>query len=180
LCLAATVATVLVPTIRSDAHPGRTDAEGCHRQEAERHCHRDPNPQTPRRLQVLVERVVDGDTLHVRVLDVPPVPLIVRIKGIDCPESRRNAKCIRDGDCESDAEPGRRATEKLSELVAGKIVVLESSVNGDFEKDDYGRTLAYVDLSDGTDVGLALVRGGYCVDWSHKYPHPRSSDYVPR
>lgn len=174
----ALLLTTLWSVPSAHAHPGRTDSDGCHSAAAGRHCHHTPTANSAVRLNAHVLKVVDGDTVVVRILDFPTTPVTVRLKGIDCPESHENPKCKRDGDCASDIEPGIRAAAKMAEVVDGKSVVLVSSVNGEFERDDYGRTLAYVDLPDGTDVGLSLVRGGYCADWSHKYPHPRSAAYL--
>lgn len=178
------------------AHPGGTDADGCHVCHKEcarwdetagtRHCHGEENEQKqtvqkteeaqPRpKKRVRVRRVIDGDTIEVVTLGDDPVEITVRLKGIDCPESHRNAKCIRDGDCDTDAPKGKAASRKMTDLVAGEIVTLHSA-KSTFEKDRYGRLLAYVHLG-GTDVGLHLIRGGYCHDFSDSYPHPRQKQY---
>ncbi len=44
-----------------------------------------------------VEKVTDGDTIKVRLLPSGE-KITVRLLGIDCPESHKNAKCKRDGE----------------------------------------------------------------------------------
>lgn len=123
-----------------------------------------------RRVEGKVTKVVDGDTIEVRVRKQV---IVVRLKGIDCPESKSNAKCQASDDC--DPEAGKRATAAMRKLVGGKVVTLVSA-GSDFEKDVYGRTLAYVELDD-EDVGLKLISDGFCWDYSAKYPHPRQLRY---
>jgi endonuclease YncB( thermonuclease family) len=89
-----------------------------------------------------VERVVDGDTLWVRT---SLGRTDVRLLGIDCPESKHNAKCRRDGDaaCNAEVPRGKAATRRARELLhPGDAVTLEPG--GTFQRDRYGRTLAYV------------------------------------
>ena len=103
-----------------------------------------------------VARVVDGDTVEVRVAGrVEPVRLI----GIDTPETsdpRRPVECF-----------GAEATARTSALLPeGTEVVLERDVEA---RDRYDRLLAYVyRKEDGLFVNLALVEEGYAV--SATYP----------
>jgi micrococcal nuclease len=93
---------------------------------------------------VAVERVVDGDTLIVE--DVGRVRLI----GVDTPETvdpRRPVERF-----------GREASEFLRRLVNGRSVRLEYDRE---RRDQYGRTLAYVFLPDGTFVNEEIIRQGY-------------------
>ena len=98
-----------------------------------------------------VERVVDGDTLAVRV----PIWLqqdlnvLVRIRGIDAPELR--------GRCDDEKVRAREATVALEELVSGGQVAL-TAIEGDKY---FGRVIADVATSAGEDVGPALIAGGY-------------------
>src|SRR4051812_22112700 len=126
---------------------------------------------------VKVERVVDGDTFHVVTPDGDDVT--IRVLGIDCPESRRVKKC---GSyrprlsCEDEIKIGKAATVAARKLLNGARVALE----GNKKKDVFGRTLSYVRLPDGRDFGLVMIEGGYCRDWSDKYPHPRMREYLSR
>ena len=91
-----------------------------------------------------VERVVDGDTIIVGGVGR------VRLIGVDTPESvdpRRPVEFF-----------GKEASAFTRRLVDGKRVRLEY----DWERTDrYGRTLAYVYLSDGTFVNAEIIRRGY-------------------
>jgi len=73
----------------------------------------------------------------------------IRLNGIDCPEK---------GQAYS-----QRAKQAASALVFGKEVTLQTH-----GKDKYGRTLAEVFLSDGTNVNHELVKDGWCW-WYRKY-----------
>lgn len=127
-----------------------------------------------------VLRIIDGDTI---VVASPRGPTTVRILGIDCPESHANAKCRRDGlagraSCAEQVPAGRRATARAHELLDGRDVTLEArSPGAHLALDRYGRTLAYVRISDGTDFGRVLVAEGLCEDFGWRYPHPRGVEY---
>lgn len=186
-------------------HPGGRDANGCHvcrtdceakgYKTGERHCHgepklgskpgtapkSEPKPEAPPKLRhgqkAYVEKVIDGDTLKVRVGEHR---YSLRIQGIDCPESKPNAKCKRDVDnaCEAQIPKGRDASKFAAKLVKQKTVTLEAtSGEGELDHGRYGRPLAYVRLDDGRDFGLEMVKHG-CADYGWKYPHPRSAQYV--
>jgi micrococcal nuclease len=100
----------------------------------------------PATLEGMVERVVDGDTIQVRLgARVEKVRYI----GINTPEVHHPAKGEEPG--------GREATEVNRRLVEGKRVRLELDVR---ERDRYGRLLAYVWVGD-VMVNAELVRLGY-------------------
>lgn len=96
-----------------------------------------------------VVRVIDGDTIDVRLRDRVHR---VRYIGIDAPETGRG---------EAPAEPfGREATELNGDLVGGQDVILEKDVS---ETDRFGRLLRYVWLRDDgawTFVNRELVVAG--------------------
>ena len=103
-------------------------------------------PADMRRGQVV--RVVDGDTLKVRLAGRVET---VRLLGIDTPESKRPGAPVECG--------SRRAGTALRRLVDGRSVVLRADSSQDAE-DRFGRVLAYVELG-GDDVGEALVASGW-------------------
>ena len=101
-----------------------------------------------------VERVIDGDTIEVRIENgaggLPGGLRVVRYIGMDTPETvdpNRPVECF-----------GHEASERNRELVAGQRVELVKDVS---EHDAYGRLLRYVYREDGTFVDLELVREGY-------------------
>ena len=103
------------------------------------------------RLAGMVVRVVDGDTVHVRVGDRVEK---VRYIGIDTPETHHPTRGEEPG--------GRAATAVNGRLVGDRAVRLEPDVQ---LRDRHGRLLAYVWVSrpDGGElmVNAELVRLGY-------------------
>lgn len=97
-----------------------------------------------------VERVVDGDTVavRVRVWLEQDLRVLVRVRGIDTPELR--------GECDSERARAGKAREVLSHLVAGGPIVL-TNIEGDKY---FGRVVADVLTSGGDDVGKALLATG--------------------
>ena len=94
----------------------------------------------------VVVRVVDGDTIHVRLGDRVEK---VRYIGVNTPEVHHPTK---------GEEPGGRAAARVNEeLVSGKRVRLEMDVQS---RDRYGRLLAYVWVDD-LMVNAELVRRGF-------------------
>jgi micrococcal nuclease len=93
--------------------------------------------------QAQVAKVIDGDTIE--LIDGRKVRYI----GVDTPETKhptQGQECF-----------GTQASQKNTELVAGKIIQLEKDVN---ETDRYGRLLRYVWLDDQL-VNKQLVAEGY-------------------
>lgn len=96
-----------------------------------------------------VTRVVDGDTI---VLPIDGAETKVRLLGINAPESVH-------ADESKNTEEGRIASAYLKELLDSKEVFIEYDVG---TLDQYGRTLAYVYLDDGTTmVNADLIQNGY-------------------
>ncbi len=101
---------------------------------------------TPAPVEGTVVRVVDGDTIHVRIgARVEKVRYI----GVNTPEVHHPTKGEEPG--------GREAAEVNRRLVEGQAVRLELDVQ---ERDRYGRLLAYVWIGD-LMINAELVRLGY-------------------
>lgn len=95
-------------------------------------------------------RVVDGDTF---MADIDGVETKVRLIGVDTPES------VATGDnAYKNCEEGKTASNFTKELIEGKEVYIEYDID---PNDDYGRTLAYVYLSDGSMLNKTLLEKGY-------------------
>jgi len=106
---------------------------------------------------ILVSRVVDGDTLVLKNGQR------VRLIGIDTPEMHTSEKLYRQArrsktDIQKIMELGRRAYQFTRNLVGGKRVRIEFDVE---KYDKYGRLLGYVYLKDGTFVNAKIVQEGY-------------------
>jgi len=101
---------------------------------------------TPAPVEGTVVRVVDGDTIHVRIgARVEKVRYI----GVNTPEVHHPTKGEEPG--------GREAAEVNRRLVEGQAVRLELDMQ---ERDRYGRLLAYVWIGD-LMINAELVRLGY-------------------
>ena len=105
----------------------------------------------------MITYVYDGDTVK---LDNGER---VRLIGIDSPEAHVNAKLARDVgrrrmDGDTQLRMGMRASEFAHSFLDGKQVRVEYDVE---KRDQYGRLLAYLYLSDGTFVNEKIIREGY-------------------
>ncbi len=105
-----------------------------------------------------ITRVLDGDTLEV---DGERVRLI----GIDTPESSLNNELYRDvgrmggiAKAEDMLTLGKEASHFTRRLATGKRCWLEYETS---RTDQYGRTLAYVHLEDGMNLGETILYSGY-------------------
>lgn len=98
-----------------------------------------------------VVRIVDGDTFWVD--NGSEKGMKIRLTGIDAPETRNSRNKVK-------SDFGEESTRYLTGLIAGKKVRLEYDIDS---LDQYGRTLAYVYLEDGTFVNASLVRNGYAT-----------------
>ena len=107
----------------------------------------------PTKVEATVTRVIDGDTIEV---NLEGTTYKVRYIGIDTPETVHPSQPV---ECF-----GEEASDKNSELVAGKIVRLAKDVS---ETDKYGRLLRYVWVGD-IFVNDYLVRQGYA--YASTYP----------
>ena len=86
--------------------------------------------------------VIDGDTIRA------PYGVKYRLMGFDAPETFQ-AKC------DAELALGKRATERLKELLAsGEVRIIESG-----KIDRYGRTLAHLTVN-GRDIGSVLIGEG--------------------
>lgn len=99
---------------------------------------------------VTVAKVADGDTFTTSEGQK------IRILGIDAPEDDALSR------------------DHLVAMIAGVTVTLE--YEGD-RTDKYGRTLAFLRLSDGTDVGRRMVADGYALVYV-KYSCSRTDEYL--
>lgn len=100
--------------------------------------------------QAQVERVIDGDSLlvRVRIWLGQEVSTIVRIRGIDAPELK--------GACEEERAGAQEARRFIEQQLVGGSVTLAA-----IESDKFGgRVIAQVFAPGDVDVGAALVGAG--------------------
>jgi endonuclease YncB( thermonuclease family) len=120
-----------------------------------------------RRDRARLERVVDGDTLVVRVRGRDER---VRLIGIDTPESVKPGAPVECG--------GKAASRAMRRRVhAGDALRLIADPTQD-RRDRYGRLLRYVERSGGTDLGRAQVRDGWAAVYVYDgHPFQRVAGY---
>jgi len=103
--------------------------------------------------------VVDGDTVKILYNGTEET---VRLIGIDTPETvhpTKPAQCF-----------GAEASARTKELLTGKRVAVElDSSQG--ERDKYGRLLAYLFLTNGTNVAEELILEGYGKEYTYDQPY---------
>lgn len=118
-----------------------------------------------------VLRVVDGDTLDVK--DDHRGRLRVRVLRIDSPEIHRpgwSAGCW-----------GPEAERFATETLTGQRITLTADPTQD-ATDRYGRTLAYVNMTDGRDFSIEAVRSGMARSYVYddkpvsRYPEIRAAE----
>ena len=107
-----------------------------------------------------VLHVIDGDTLDVRIGAGSSVR--VRLLGIDTPEL---------GECFF-----VRATTAARRFADGRAITLRRDPTQP-ARDRFGRTLAYVELSDGTDLGERMIVGGFARTFVVGRPFERVETY---
>ncbi|MEL6440883.1 MAG: thermonuclease family protein [Cyanobacteria bacterium J06621_8] len=111
-----------------------------------------PTPEPENRLAGKVVRVVSGQTVEIKLTGASEITK-VRITGIDAPDLRQ--------------EPwGKAAQEKLTELVRGMPVLIESELK---KRDRFNRVDGHL-WQDQTLISEQLVKSG-CVLVNDRYPH---------
>ncbi len=116
-----------------------------------------------------IVRVIDGDTLEVRLTSGPTAT--VRLIGIDTPETRRPATPVECG--------GPDATARMKMLAfsrgIGRIVDLTSDPTQD-RVDRFGRLLAYVQ-GGGVDLGRSMISSGWARTYVFRRDFARVGTY---
>ncbi len=140
-----TLSAILLSCNQALAHPGRTDAQGCHtnRQTGQYHCHNSgtntpSNPQPSNLSSAQVISVGDGDTIRAKMQGQT---VTIRLGCVDAPEMAQRPF-------------GGQARDRLQQILAGQTVQVRS-----INQDGYGRTGAELFLG-GQSVNLRLVTEG--------------------
>ncbi|MEK7151838.1 MAG: thermonuclease family protein [Patescibacteria group bacterium] len=113
----------------------------------------------------LVTKVVDGDTIALRMNGITET---IRLIGINTPETvdpRTAVLCF-----------GTEASNKAKELLMGKQVRIEKDPSqGD--RDKYGRLLAYVYREDGLFFNKYMIEKGYAYEYTYNIPYKYQSEF---
>jgi micrococcal nuclease len=141
----AVTLSAIVCANQVQAHPGRTDAQGCHtnRQTGEYHCHNSginqPSNSQQNVSSAQVVSVGDGDTLRAKMQGQT---VTIRLGCVDAPEMAQSPF-------------GVQARNRLQQILpAGQTVQVRS-----IDRDRYGRTVAELFLG-GRSVNLQMVTQG--------------------
>lgn len=112
-----------------------------------------------------VVRVIDGDTIVVKINDKNET---VRLIGINSPEvndPRKPVECF-----------GHEASNKAKEILTGKKVRLEADPTQS-DRDKYGRLLRYVFLKDGTNFNQLMIEQGYAFEYTYHFPYRYQKEF---
>ncbi len=110
-----------------------------------------------------VIRVVDGDTIKVST------GVTLRLIGLDTPETvdpRKPVQCF-----------GREASNYAHALLDDTNVSLEYDA-GQGRLDRYGRTLAYVWMSDGRLYNQVMIEDGYAHEYTYSIPYRYQAAFI--
>lgn len=123
------------------------------------------NPAQEARTPATIAHVVDGDTI---IVNEGGKDIKIRLIGLDTPETvdpRRTVECF-----------GKEASDKAKEILTGQAIRIETdSSQGLYDK--YGRFLAYIFLSDGTNFSEMMIREGYGYEYTFDTPYKYQSAF---
>jgi len=114
------------------------------------------------KIQTTVTRVVDGDTVIINSGEK------VRLIGLNTPETvdpRKSVECF-----------GEEASDEAKKILTGQSVQLETDPSQD-KYDKYGRLLAYVFLSDGTNFNRQMIENGYGYEYTYHLPYKYQKEF---
>jgi len=116
-----------------------------------------------------VARVIDGDTIDLRVADGEYPTTRIRLWGVDTPEL-----ASRDGSRPAEAW-AQEATAFVKDHVQGRSVTLHLEPHR--RRGRFGRLLAYVELEDGTLLNARLIEAGLSPA-DDRWSHSRSAAFL--
>jgi endonuclease YncB( thermonuclease family) len=129
----------------SHSHSGRTNAEGCHKDNKKNnyHCHSSKKNNKSKK-EYKAYKIIDGDTIHFENIKY-------RFSGIDAPETKQT--------CEYEKKKflcGIFATKALKEKISNKkITCIDESV------DRYKRIIGECYINNSESLSSFMVRNGY-------------------
>jgi micrococcal nuclease len=115
-----------------------------------------------------INRVIDGDTIAVTITELPlnVMPSMVRIGGIDTPESDGHAKC------EKERLLGLDASKFTSDYLKNAMLNNKHIVFTNIKRDKYSSRVIGDVIVDGQDLGKLLLERGYAKPYDGKSKKP--------
>lgn len=114
---------------------------------------------------VPVVRIIDGDTIEVKINGVPEK---IRLIGINTPETvdpRKKVECF-----------GKEASRFVTDTLTGVSVTLVADASQG-ERDRYGRLLRYVYLSDSSLLNKTIIAEGYGYEYTYNVPYRYMNEF---
>lgn len=127
--------------------------------------HSSPNspPQNNRVTNAKLEKVIDGDTLRLRIAQRSQ---LVRLIGIDAPERVDNEKARRDAERSGMSLSKLLGAGERARLHMVSLISHHSHLRIEYDQDredKFGRVLAYVFTESGIFLNEAMIRDGFAV-----------------
>lgn len=115
-----------------------------------------------------INRVIDGDTIAVTITELPlnVMPAMVRLGGIDTPETDAHAKC------EKERLLGVEAMNFTSKYLKSAMVAGKAIVFTNIKRDKYSSRVIGDIKVDGVDLGNLLLERGYAKPYDGKSKKP--------
>ncbi len=104
-----------------------------------------------------IEKFESGEVVVVKLADSNE-RVKVRVIGIDC--SKKSAS----------------AAKRVA--ATGKVTLRSDKPFLPLAQDQFGRYVAYLELADGKDYGLEMLKSGQCSTNEWKFPHPKLTQYA--
>ncbi len=120
-----------------------------------------------RTMQATIVRVIDGDTVEVDLIPPGDELEMLRLIGVDTPETVHPALPIQFF--------GPEATRFVKNICLGQVVTLHLQKDGP-DRGRYERLLVYVELPDGTILNEAIISNGFGYSYT-KYKHAKTAEY---
>lgn len=155
--VSASVLTLLVAFFTADVQPSFFDSSTLSSESSTLGTHNE---------MVLVEDVIDGDTIRVKMNGES---VVVRLIGIDAPELARGGK--------GDECFARESKARLEELVAQATVRLEGDETQQ-DTDRYGRLLRYVYTAQGELANKMLIAEGFAFEYTYAKRYVFADEFV--
>lgn len=112
-----------------------------------------------------VTNVVDGDTIDIELSGKTERIRLIGINTAETVDPRKPVECF-----------GKEASEKSKSVLNNATVTIETDSSQD-SRDKYGRMLAYVFLSDGSNFNQMMIAEGYAYEYTYDKPYKYQKEF---